>query len=268
MQEVPRQHRFDYGGRCWWCGAVADSREHKHKKADLTRDFGPGPYVGDSGVVRGFEGKLRPVQGPGSDELKFTRILCATCNNIRCQPFDIAYDTFAGFVANNEGSILRTQRFRFSEVYGRAWRSAKENLAKYYVKHVGCRLAQTGIKLEQPIMDYLDGRSNVLTGLEMRFEIRTDIVVLVEDLRLDGEDFSGGLWMGDLLCMYSPSAGSIDKVQGFVGYRWLRLNYFYDMRIRWLRDSFRRNRVKLPYGASVDPSTVEQECEECKAYGN
>jgi hypothetical protein len=53
IQGVPHQHRFDYGGRCWWCGAVADSREHKHKKTDMTREFGVGPYVRDSGVVRG-----------------------------------------------------------------------------------------------------------------------------------------------------------------------------------------------------------------------
>ena len=154
MQEVPGQHRFDYGGRCWWCGVVADSREHKHKKTDMTREFGPGPYIGDLGVVRGFEETLRPVQGPGSDELKFARVLCATCNNARSQPFDMAHDAFMTFVANNENSILRTRRFRFSDVYGGEWRSNRENLAKYYVKHVGCRLAQAGIKVEQPILDY------------------------------------------------------------------------------------------------------------------
>jgi hypothetical protein len=268
MQEVPRRHRFDYGGRCWWCGAVANSREHKHKKTDMTREFGPGPYVGDSGVVRGFEETLRPVQGPGSDELKFARVLCATCNNVRSQPFDMAYDTFTTFVINNEDSIIRARRFRFSDVYGGAWRSARENVAKYYVKHVGCRLAQAGIKVEQPILDYLDGRSKVLAGLEMTFEIRTDIVALMEHLRLHSEDFGGMLWMGDLYCTYSPSAGTVDEVQGFLGYRWLRLNYFYDMRILHPRSSFRRNKVKLQQGASVDLSRAEDECEECKADRN
>jgi hypothetical protein len=231
----------------------------------MTREFGPGPYVGDSGVVRGFGETLRPVQGPGSDELKFERVLCATCNNARSQPFDRAYDTFVTFVANNEGSILQSRRFRFSDVYGSSWRSARENLAKYYVKHVGCRLAQDGIKVEQPILDYLDGRSKILAGLEMTFEIRTDIVALFEHSRLHGEDFGGALWMGDLYCMYSPSTGSIDEVQGFVGYRWLRLNYLYDMRIHRPRSSFRRNKVNLPQGASVDPSRIEEECEDCKA---
>ena len=177
----------------------------------------------------------------------------------------MAYDAFMTFVADNENSILRTRRFRFSDVYGGEWRSSRETFAKYYVKHVGCRLAQAGIKVEQPILDYLDGRSNILAGLEMTFEIRTDIVAMVEHFRLHGDNFSGMLWMGDFYCMYSPSAGSIDEVQGFVGYRWLRLNYFYDMRIHRPPRSFRRNRVKLPQGISVEPSRVEEECEECKA---
>jgi hypothetical protein len=72
--------------------------------------------------------------------------------------------------------------------------------------------------------------------------------------------------MGDLYCMYSPSIGSIDEVRGFVGYRWLRLNFFYDMRIHRPRSSFHRNKVKLPQGASVDASRIEEECEDCKAH--
>jgi hypothetical protein len=269
MDGVPPQHRHDYGGRCWWCGAVADSREHKHKKTDLIREFGSGPYLGDSAVVRGFDGTLRQVQGPDSNEVKFPRVLCAPCNNARSQPFDAAYDTFAGFIADNEDTILLTRRFRFSDVYGIGWRSARENLAKYYAKHISCRLADAGIKVEQPILDYLDGRSSSLTGLEMQLEIRDDIVALYRHLRSHhGESSSQGFWMSDLLCMYSPSTGAISEVQGFMGYRWLRLNYVYDSRIRLPQGSFRRNRVRLPYGASVDASTVDSECEECRAKGN
>ncbi len=268
LEGVPAHHRHDYGGRCWWCGATADSREHKHKKTDLTREFGSGPYVGDSAIVRVFDGELRQVQGPGSNELKFDRVLCAPCNNARSQPFDVAYDVLAGFVARNQDSILRRREFRFSEVYDRAWRSAKENLARYYVKHIGCRLAQSGIEVAPSVTDYLDGRSAVPTGLEMQFEIWGDLVALAEHIRFHGDDFTGGLSIGDLLCMYSPSTGSISEVQGFLSYRWLKLNYLYDSRIHRPRGSFRRNRVRLPYGLSTDPSTIIHECETCKMMGH
>lgn len=201
------------------------------------------------------------MQGPGSNEVKFDQVLCAPCNNARSQPFDVAYDLFAAFIARNEDSILRRRGFRFSEIYGQAWRSAKENLARYYVKHIGCRLAQSGIEVAPSITDYLDGRATVLTGLEMQFEIWGDLVALAEHIRRHGDDFAGGLSMGDLLCMYSPSTGNITEIQGFLSYRWLRLNYLCDSRIHRPRGSFRRNRVKLSYGLSIDPSTFERDGE-------
>jgi hypothetical protein len=259
---LPPEHRHNYGGRCWWCGAVADSREHKHKKSDLIREFGSGPYIGDSAVVRGFDATLRQIQGPDANEVKFPRVLCARCNNARSKPFDLAYDDLASFIADHEDTILNARRFRFSDVYGSGWRSARDNLAKYYVKHLGCRLAEAEVKVEQPILDYLNGQSAELTGLEMRYEIRSDIVAVFRQLRSRyGDTSSQGLWMSDLLCRFSRSTGAISEVGGWVGYRWLRLNYLYTPGIRRPQGSFRRNTVRLPYVASVDPATIDSEME-------
>jgi hypothetical protein len=262
--EVPRHHRYDYGGLCWWCGATADSREHKYKRTDLTRTFGPGPYVGDAAIVRGVDGMSRQVQGPKSDELKFPPVLCATCNNARSQPFDFAYDLFTEFVTQYGDRILRDRTFRLSDVYDGTWRTAKDDLAKYYVKHIGCRLADAGIKVEQPILDYLDGRSRHLSGLQMRFGIHGGILAINEHLKTHGDSFERGLWMGDLMCMYSPSAGSVSEVEGDLGYRWLGLYYIYDIRINRDRGSFQRNRVKLAYSVPMDVAAVERECGRCK----
>jgi hypothetical protein len=202
--EVPRQHRYDYGGSCWWCGAVADSREHKYKRTDLARIFGPGPYVGDAAVVRGVAGLSLQVQGPKSGEVKFPPVLCATCNNARSQPFDSAYDAFTEFITQQETPILQTRRFRFSEVYGAEWRSAKENLAKYYVKHIGCRLADAGIRVERPMLDYLDGRSHRLSGLQMRFGIQGGILALAGHMRSHGDSFGGGYGWAILYACTAP----------------------------------------------------------------
>ncbi|MFC5112013.1 hypothetical protein [Kibdelosporangium philippinense] len=40
---IPDDIRHDYAGQCWWCGSVADTREHRYKRSDLIRDFGKGP---------------------------------------------------------------------------------------------------------------------------------------------------------------------------------------------------------------------------------
>jgi hypothetical protein len=71
--------------------------------------------------------------------------------------------------------------------------------------------------------------------------------------------------MGDLMCMYSPSAGSISEVEGDLGYRWLGLYYICDIRITRDRGSFRRNRVKLTYSVPMDVAAVERECGQCKS---
>jgi hypothetical protein len=42
----PREYIELKPGRCWWCGAPADSREHKMKRSDIVREYGKPPYTG------------------------------------------------------------------------------------------------------------------------------------------------------------------------------------------------------------------------------
>lgn len=43
---LPQEARYDYEGRCWWCGDPATTGEHKFKRSDLKRSFGPGAWRG------------------------------------------------------------------------------------------------------------------------------------------------------------------------------------------------------------------------------
>lgn len=96
--ELPDGWQYDYAGRCWWCEAEADSREHKWKRSDIVRIYGPGPYGGE--LLWGNEhGQSRILQGSRSSELKYKATLCQRCNNARSQPLDRAYDVWAGFVS-------------------------------------------------------------------------------------------------------------------------------------------------------------------------
>jgi len=64
--------RYDYSNKCWWCGNQADSKEHKYKRSDLIKEFGRGSYSGDKELVRVFDSQLRKIQGPNSNEVKFS----------------------------------------------------------------------------------------------------------------------------------------------------------------------------------------------------
>lgn len=115
--------RHAYGPQCWWCGNAADSKEHRYKKADITRLFGKGPYKGQDALSRFVEGKERPVQGPNSRELMFRANLCGKCNNERSQPFDLAYDQFIAHLEANTPSILTSKQLQFSAIFGPEWKA-------------------------------------------------------------------------------------------------------------------------------------------------
>jgi hypothetical protein len=243
-----------YGTDCWWCGNPADSQEHKYKKADMGRLFGKGPYKGDDALVRVVEGKERTVQGPNSKELMFKANLCQICNNQRSQPFDLAYDRFIGHVETNSSTILGSKQISFSAIFGPDWQVGRENVIRYYVKHIGCRLAETGIRVETQVLDYLDGKSP-LRHIEMDFEIREDIVAMEKKL-LSEQLVEGGVWIGNGMADHHPSTGSYSRFYSHVGYRWLRLNYQYDDSFTSQFNVSPADLLTLGTGFSVDPASI------------
>jgi hypothetical protein len=246
--------RHAYGQRCWWCGNRADSQEHRYKKADITRLFGKGPYKGDDGLSRVLDGRMRPVQGPNSKELMFRANLCQKCNNERSQPLDLAYDQFIAHLEANAPSILASKRIQFSNVFGSGWRSERENVIRYYVKHIGCRLSETGLLVDPRVRDYLDGKGP-LVSVEMYFEIREDIVAMEAKLR--AQQLPEGIaWIGDGLAEHQPSRGTFSGFRSHVGYRWLRANYMYDETLTGQFNSDPTDELLLGTGFNVDPVTI------------
>lgn len=131
MTAVPRP--------CWICGDPADSREHKFKQSDLAQSSktwsrGDQPYYVD---VEGW----RRIQGPGSELVKFGKVLCYACNTTRTQPFDRAYERFAEWINKKGQSLMAETRIDFIEVYGADFQSGTANLVRYFAKHLGCRIA-------------------------------------------------------------------------------------------------------------------------------
>jgi hypothetical protein len=147
-------------GNCWWCGDPADSREHKLKRSDLVREFGPPPYYGARTLQRVSGAGSQSVTGPGSAVFKFDPSLCARCNDTRSQPFDRAWDAFTNFLAKNEKMILATQHVDLRSVFGGTWLTQAADIARYLVKHLICRIVHElpgPIKLDAPLFEFLDG---------------------------------------------------------------------------------------------------------------
>lgn len=143
-------------GQCWWCRErPATTGEHKYKQTDLVRLMGDDSlvWVGNGGTreIRGKSGIKRDRYGV----VKFPKSMCETCNNARSQPFDRAYATFSKYLYSTR---VRTQPgISFKEIYGETWKKDTLDLARYYGKHFGCRMARSGLPVPASLREFLEG---------------------------------------------------------------------------------------------------------------
>ena len=213
------------GSRCWWCGAPADSREHKFKRSELRMNNGRGQWRDDGAVVHvrhGEEPKL--IQGPDASSAKFRPSMCKSCNNARSQPFDRAYDGFIEFVSAHESVIGVDRRFRFSDIYGPSWPTERINLVKYWVKHVCCMAVDHGLTIPKLLIDYLDDAS---AGAPPH--IKFDMLVQSDLLRLRlHQSMEYGSFIGDVAGYATPD-GRLVAIESHTMWGWVMVTYRYDI---------------------------------------
>ncbi|MGB3442986.1 MAG: hypothetical protein WBA97_29950 [Actinophytocola sp.] len=230
-------YRTPQATTCWWCGSTEPlTHEHKFKKSDLSRMGSADELVWGGDELR----KIRSIRK--SKDVRFNASLCARCNNTASQPFDNAYDVFSEFSWSNT-SLKDAEHVDWWDVYGSNWQSGSLNLARYAVKHMGCRIVHDGYAAPDSLRSFLAGAPTT--------EISLGLVKSSEHLNLylmgvrDGIE-TRGLW--------NPSAGgSVSRsrqcltgywsatIIGFVGIAFLweegqsAAEYFHTQRVKPLR---------------------------------
>lgn len=208
-------------GRCWWCGAKADSREHKFKRTDLSRMWDKDDHliwVGDRREVKVRSARKSPV-------VKFAANLCARCNNMRSQPFDTAYDLFSTYVWEHPESLYRSSSLNMKLIYGKDWSVGALDLGRYVAKHIGCRMAASGYAVPDAIIPFLEGVLP-LSNIQMTLFKDPERWKIYRDLKKDG--IQGlGLWLPPAWGEVSRSRGQVvvyssALIVGYIGvmYRW------------------------------------------------
>ena len=155
LTRVPERFRYDYGGMCWWCGDIADSREHKWKQSEVVNLFGRGDY--GKSVLWIHDDKVEFLRGPKAAGFMFSRSLCTTCNGARSQPFDRAYELLSNYLIANHANLMEQQYIDLADVYGVEVDEQLPNLARYYGKHIGCRVADDAGRVPDDLKSFLDG---------------------------------------------------------------------------------------------------------------
>ncbi len=226
-------HRLIRPGTCWWCDAgTANSAEHKFKRSDLARDFGRGAFLADGGLaeVSGRDNQVRRIQGPSSRRLKFLPVLCARCNNTRSQPFDRAYDCFIEWVMSHEIRVLTERKIDLEDVFGPQWRPQTDDVRRYFVKHVGCRLAECAqrykVYVGADLIAFLDGGSWPATVTAELF-IDPSYQRVCDELRAAGENPA---WhaLNPIWAELRQDTSTLVGIQSRWSNRWLRFAWQVD----------------------------------------
>lgn len=178
LPPVPDEHLYDYDGICWWCGSPANSREHKWKRSEVTDIFGKGSYDSVVWVTegRGEAPQSEPIRGPKAARLMFGYSLCTQCNGTRSQPFDHAYALFSRYLLANYSRVIEQRSFNLSDVYGADIENQMKNLARYYAKHIGCRIAEKAGRVPENLVAFLNGEEEYATSVYSEFGIRSALL--------------------------------------------------------------------------------------------
>lgn len=138
-------------GSCWWCGQLADSKEHRFKASDLRWMFKDFPSLWlDAGE--------RParIKGPGAKAVLFPEVLCRDCNSERSQPFDEAYSVFFRYICADTERFRHPTEYSMEKIYPFDVQGPG-NLARYFMKNFACRIASRGFEVPQQVIEFMNG---------------------------------------------------------------------------------------------------------------
>ena len=137
----------DLFDKCWICGGLATTGEHKTKRSDLREVFGAPTQSAPIFYHDGIR-KNRRLGSLNADVLKSSARLCANCNNARTQPYDFAWAAFSKALRKRQPKLTAGMSFRANTVF--PYDTARQMLFihLYFVKLFGCHIEAFGMSLD------------------------------------------------------------------------------------------------------------------------
>lgn len=225
---------------CWICGHPANTREHKFKRTDLVRSSATWAREDLPSFVSGD--RWQQIQSPNSTIATFGKVLCGKCNSTRTQPFDRAYETFSEWINRANADLMAMPELDFTKIYGTNFCSSVLNLCKYFVKHLGCRLASDQYQIPPELASSL--WANDLGS----FEVSCSRSRVLGKLAARGPGILGNF---PLLGTYSSSSGTVrgPYITGtIVGYLDVIIRYGFTQRYPWEGDPISHHQPSVRLG--------------------
>jgi hypothetical protein len=152
-----------------------------------------------------------------------------------------------------------------SLIHGRQWIEGRDNVMRYLVKHVGCRLAEDGVQVPQPFVRFLNTEDPEPEGLELILHMSLDIVEAEQHL-FDAHGMpSGSLWMGASIPTFSQAARRLTQISSHIGVGPFRFSYdvFFDGQ-RPCLTNLASDEVHVSTFRNLPPEWILQNCNECR----
>ncbi|MFD8730495.1 hypothetical protein [Streptomyces sp. NPDC059611] len=192
-------------------------------------------------------------------------MLCSNCNNAESQPFDLAYETFASFLHQNAEAVVRSERFRLSQIYGKGWRNLRVDLCKYFVKNICCRLAEDGIQVPCIAVDYVSGKVNRLPNFILEMNVNMAKYELGQHMAEVHGVGGGSLWSGDHRTIFDKDKRAIGTYS-HLGFDWFNLDYQFVVGLRKGKANFLTGdtvRLDSRWPKGFGPGDVARVCRDC-----
>jgi len=220
--QVPRSDR------CWWCGDMATTEEHRIKASSLRRVARLTDGTATPGNVfkksSDYESALHSLQK--GTQVRWRRNLCANCNNSKSQPFDRAYDDFEAFLVENLDVIPTWKGLDWRNVYGPEWRQSARNLARYFGKQLGCLLASHQLRVPPELVEFLNGNDRC-PSVWFALYVNPRAVDFHQRMLCDGFDYGLSGFIGLLESNAYQTEGVFSGIDhGYhIGYLWLLVHW-------------------------------------------
>jgi len=133
--------------KCWICGDIATTGEHKTKRSDLRDVFGAPTQTAPLFYHDGIR-KNRPVGSLNAKVLKSSARLCANCNNVRTQPYDFAWAKLSKALRTRRPGLAAGMSIRANTVYPYDTARCRRHVHLYFVKLFGCHIEAMNMTLD------------------------------------------------------------------------------------------------------------------------
>jgi len=130
--------------RCWICGSLADSGEHKAKASDVRSILGT-PTHHKPFHLRSQKDGNQKLKGINVDAIKWNDKICSHCNNAVSAPYDRAWERLSTFLKAFPHGL---PSINLQAVYGPKYQTELQNLYLYFVKLFGCYIVNSRVAID------------------------------------------------------------------------------------------------------------------------